>query len=408
VARDGGFVTCLGKDMSVSDHVVVTRERLDRLCAERVEFRQALERVRSNTGIARQLFVRMYRGGRNLSREDFHILRQLYPLYSRELFEITSELADWLQGFRDKYRRGRYRRQHAAAVESLKTYWESSWAMGHLVALMGTKLREFLVQVASTGGAETISTFRLSWLTAYAASTPVTVRGAWTVSRAGHDLLPAYKAEFEESRDFPVLMDSLAVLTAIGLRHRKLRAEVRKVLARRRNPIFAPDSPHREAKRMQKLLPLYERVMDEEDNVRELHRIIGAGMLAGGYGSLSPDHLLRSQGMLNVREDLAFIIPTLLDTHLLRDVNAQITLPALLPWVVSVDIDELYLPADLLAITDIPFRPEAVLAQLDDYAELTAQSVTHVREARPGRNQPCSCGSGKKYKRCCGGGEATP
>ena len=26
-----------------------------------------------------------------------------------------------------------------------------------------------------------------------------------------------------------------------------------------------------------------------------------------------------------------------------------------------------------------------------------------VGEAKPGRNEPCSCGSGKKYKKCCGG-----
>jgi hypothetical protein len=27
--------------------------------------------------------------------------------------------------------------------------------------------------------------------------------------------------------------------------------------------------------------------------------------------------------------------------------------------------------------------------------------VTYVGEDRPGRNDPCSCGSGKKYKKCC-------
>lgn len=26
---------------------------------------------------------------------------------------------------------------------------------------------------------------------------------------------------------------------------------------------------------------------------------------------------------------------------------------------------------------------------------------------KPGRNDPCSCGSGKKYKKCCGGGSET-
>jgi SEC-C motif len=408
VARDGGFVTCLGKGMSVGEAVVVTRERLDRLCAERVEFRQALQRVRSNTGIARQLFVRMYRGGRGLSREDFHTLRHLYPLYSRKLFEITTELADWLQDFRDKYRPARYRRRNAAALESLKMYWESSWAMGHLVALLGTRLREFLTSVAVEAGTEAISGFTISWLTAYAGSTPVAVRGAWAASRAGHDVLPSYKEVFETSSDFPLLMDSLVVLTAIGLRHRKLRAEVRKTLSRRRNPIFAPDSPHREALRMQKLLPLYERVLDaEESDMLAFHRMIGGGMAVDGAASLPPDHPVRGLRIEDVPEYLAYIVPLLNDTNLFRDVQAQITLPALLPWVVSVDIEELYLPADVVTAS-APFQADAVLAQLDDYADLTAQSVPWVREATPGRNEPCSCGSGKKYKRCCGAGAVAP
>jgi hypothetical protein len=408
VARDGGFVTCLGKGMSVGEAVVVTRERLDRLCAERVEFRHALERVRNDTGIARQLFVRMYRRGPGLSREDFHTLRHLYPLYTQKLFAVTTELADWLQDFRDKYRRGRYRRKNTAAVESLEMYWESSWAMGHLVALLGTKLREFLVEVAGKGRGEELSSFTISWLTAYAGSTPVAVRGAWAASRAGHDMLPGYKKQFEQSSDFPLLMDSLVVLTAIGLRHRKLRAEVRKILARRRNPIFAPDSSHRESLRMQKLLSLYERVLDgEERDFLTFHRLIGGGIAAIGPELLPPDHPARSLASPGASADLAYIAPTLRDTNLFRDVEAQITLPVLLPWVVSVDVEELYLPADVVPAR-APFRADAVLAQLDDYAELTAQSVTRVREATPGRNEPCSCGSGKKYKRCCGAGPVAP
>lgn len=30
------------------------------------------------------------------------------------------------------------------------------------------------------------------------------------------------------------------------------------------------------------------------------------------------------------------------------------------------------------------------------------QSKTYVRENKVGRNDPCPCGSGKKYKKCCG------
>ena len=33
--------------------------------------------------------------------------------------------------------------------------------------------------------------------------------------------------------------------------------------------------------------------------------------------------------------------------------------------------------------------------------EMLHQPVTYVADAEPGRNDPCSCGSGKKSKHCC-------
>jgi len=49
-------------------------------------------------------------------------------------------------------------------------------------------------------------------------------------------------------------------------------------------------------------------------------------------------------------------------------------------------------------------------ARLDDLSAFPAQIPGHsvpVRaEPKPGRNDPCPCGSGKKFKKCCGGGEA--
>ncbi len=42
----------------------------------------------------------------------------------------------------------------------------------------------------------------------------------------------------------------------------------------------------------------------------------------------------------------------------------------------------------------------------EDISELTLlqqmPTKTTVLEKTPGRNDPCSCGSGKKYKKCCG------
>jgi SEC-C motif-containing protein len=33
---------------------------------------------------------------------------------------------------------------------------------------------------------------------------------------------------------------------------------------------------------------------------------------------------------------------------------------------------------------------------------LDGEMLPPLKEERPGRNAPCPCGSGKKYKRCCG------
>lgn len=50
-----------------------------------------------------------------------------------------------------------------------------------------------------------------------------------------------------------------------------------------------------------------------------------------------------------------------------------------------------------VGITDDDLR--RVLAEIQD--EKPEQVIN--REKKVGRNEPCPCGSGKKYKRCCGG-----
>ena len=49
-------------------------------------------------------------------------------------------------------------------------------------------------------------------------------------------------------------------------------------------------------------------------------------------------------------------------------------------------------------------RREAVVS--DDDAPIPDAPVEQARAAEaPGRNDPCPCGSGKKYKKCCGKGQ---
>lgn len=38
----------------------------------------------------------------------------------------------------------------------------------------------------------------------------------------------------------------------------------------------------------------------------------------------------------------------------------------------------------------------------DEITKAQKKSKTIIKEKKPGRNEPCPCGSGKKYKKCCG------
>lgn len=42
--------------------------------------------------------------------------------------------------------------------------------------------------------------------------------------------------------------------------------------------------------------------------------------------------------------------------------------------------------------------------RLDIVKDFKKSKIVHV-EKKPGRNDPCPCGSGKKYKKCCGSGK---
>ncbi len=75
----------------------------------------------------------------------------------------------------------------------------------------------------------------------------------------------------------------------------------------------------------------------------------------------------------------------------------------------DVDFEKLYfnmLKADADYLYTLP-QWEGVLSQerraeiLKDYK----RSKTVHKEKEPGRNDPCPCGSGKKYKKCCGAGK---
>lgn len=73
-----------------------------------------------------------------------------------------------------------------------------------------------------------------------------------------------------------------------------------------------------------------------------------------------------------------------------------------LPWLARAAPEDLYLPLDLVCALHVPCSPEDTLELLRGHRASTAAQPP-PRPSGPTRNGPCPCGSGKKYKRCCGG-----
>lgn len=90
---------------------------------------------------------------------------------------------------------------------------------------------------------------------------------------------------------------------------------------------------------------------------------------------LPEDHPLRYTGVEQVPEELALALPLCMDVELFHDAYSA-------GW--------------------NQWNPQMTLAQLDAQHSYFLRDRPARAESTPGRNEPCPCGSNKKYKRCCG------
>jgi hypothetical protein len=126
--------------------------------------------------------------------------------------------------------------------------------------------------------------------------------------------------------------------------------------------------------------------------------VLSAARKRGLPGWSSPDH---------VRPGLARARALRFDRTLLRDERAIVLLKAGLAFVGQARPEELYLEARDLERSDLDDAEADGLRLLVHQQEWTPAPAPVVRAApRTGRNDPCPCASGRKYKRCCEGGAA--
>lgn len=408
VARDGGFVTCLGEGMSVRDLPVVTRSQLDLLGERMDSLRLANAQVSDSREARGRLFAKLGKCGSALSREDFNELSVLLPLVASTCVLVTAELTRDLITFRSAYTRSRYRRLNDKARAELRRYWELNWMASHLAALYGSRAHELPDLIApDQHEAYRQLTYAISVVSLQSMTTPLMLRGVWTAARAGRVHLAKHKEALQNARCLLDVLLSALPLMGIALRHRGARAEVQKLLERSGRKLDEPQPGWSRWDRKDALLFLgtCKHFLETPDQMQVIHREVGQGLVFDMMAPLPAAHPLRFERPEDVPDELAFVFPTLDEPDLYGSAPARLLLASYLPWAARADITDLYLPARVIEDFRevLQWNPALVQEQLEGQHRYFLRSVPVRRSTpKPGRNQPCSCGSGKKHKRCCG------
>lgn len=395
VARDGHFVTCLGRGMSPAPHPVVSRERLDALLSKLVDLRErlALARRLSGDDDANGLIRRIFHAGPMLSREEIRALEAVSPLLVHELVRIFVEVAQKLWATQTHASRAKVRARRRND-DFLDAYWKGLWALSHLAVLIGAHGREYFDSLEPE--AERLRTV-LTEVTVPFGLAGLSLRSLWAAGKLGKPLLGAYKRSYEEASNVTRLFASAAALAVIGTRHARLRAEALKVLAGHVGPGLPAE--------LREVLRSYHRAMAQDverqladpDAPTRAVRELGARLLLK-LASQRRAERWRHLVWEDVPEDLALPALTLTSSDMTAEKGESI-LFGCLPWLAHASSDELYLPKTVLREV-APAYSSAVVAAIAERHRKPAPPRAAAPRA-PARNEPCSCGSGRKYKRCC-------
>ena len=398
VTREGRFVTCLGKGMRAGDLPVVTRVQLDGRIARATAYRAQEEeqhRLLGPDGAAGVLLKRVVEAGNELSREEFLSISALQPLLALDFLKL--QLRSTLNVVEMRARIVRLLKQtdrpKPVSHPLLRAYWRASWGIGHLAVLAsmgGPELFDIDPEFADMmGTSSTVWTVRQG-------AVGVAIQGLWSVAKLGKALLPAYKRLYSTADSYIVLLDAALALTALGMRHTKLRTEIRGVIA------APPDYP---APGLNEIVELVTRAalvaFDDPEACSKIQRQIGARRCTEWTANQPVGSALRFERPEDVPEELAMSAALHDSTDFVIDTRHMPFPFFFLPWAARAPPELLYLPADLLRVMHEPWRPEHTVRLLHNWVQLDKVLPALARPEGPARKGPCPCGSGKKYKRCC-------
>jgi SEC-C motif len=396
VARDGGFVTCLGQGMSTGALPIVSRAHLDGLATR-------VERVREGLALARRrgldeakLLGRLESGGPAVSREDFlgaaAMVGPAVPL-------LMGMYTSWVGALDEMYPLLFTSRSWDAARrrDSERSLMRGAWAMAHsAMVLVDAASREWVRDWATLPGHLDLSPWTFLTMTS---AFPFVVRSAWLAGRLGKPMFGPYKTRFDKAINSIDLREAGWGIACMGLRHASLRSEAMRAL---KSP---PPHDGRDAwvGEGYRFFDEIARILEAKEEVLRAEGLaLGRDFVVVRTDGLPEGSRFRHTARDQVPEDLA--LPGLFDAW--HDANnGERAGDLMLLGVVAASrarAQDFYFPAAMIHAIGPPDLENMGADMVRMRRKLVGVPQTIVRGDRPGRNEPCRCGSGKKFKKCHG------
>lgn len=397
VTREGRFVTCLGKGMRVKDATIVNRRSLDEVSDRAEALRKVVASAQSGGTKERDRHLRRLRKARALlTREEFEHLLEWSPLlfadYLKRALETSAYLEKALGYLKTVPRVGA---RHEAL---LRTYCERSWEFQHLAMLLAADhrgLQHAFERVDRKAGTDSL---HRTWLIHELLATcnwAGMFRAAVAAASMAELIVPTLFKELERNEvSAEQQICSLTALHATLLRCPDLESQV---------------------------LPVYERYLKRKGDAGTLFVASWAQLLEGVWRTQAqglldpvaadfvdkltdmeprtPQQVARMKGLVSTSKRALY---TLLPLPF-QFGNKLLTSQLLCMFdVCTMSPSDMYLPFKDRVRT--AWKPDEGMLWLQPRLDpvLRPKRLPAVKEARPARNDPCPCSSGKKYKRCCG------
>lgn len=391
VARDGGFVTCLAAGMATTGCTVVTRRYLDSALASNADLkaRYASARAFARRGEGDQDFLLRVSTRKNmLSREEMMGASSFAPLFAHRLYvEMGKAVLDTLEATARLRLPVDPRRLSAEYVE---LHSRRVWMAGYLAQLSAfagaTPLKDLIGKLGS-------QTF--SWYTHLLTTGTFVFRGLWAAGMVGEPLVDSYCHCIATSKSGSAVMDAAAALTTIALRNHKTRDAITG---------FLRDPPKR-GEDMDELrayaCALAAKTLENAEAMREDALLDGADRhVATCVRKLDRDDPDRISDPAHCPPELA-IAALLREGRSARGAQGHLMPFATAPVLATVKVEAFHYPHAIARKLLSPWGSKQVARHIGQCFAGGEPNAPVKVEDRPGRNDPCACGSGKKFKKCC-------